>query len=68
MNLLDMFSLNNNRKYYITIMSLFCSTLTVMFDKVSDDIYLALILGTVGAFVTGNIMEWKARNDTKTES
>jgi hypothetical protein len=50
------------------MMSMLMSTGVLLLDKISDDIYLGLILGTVGAFITGNVMEWKNRNDTKTES
>jgi hypothetical protein len=66
--LVSLFTLNNNRKYYVTMMSMLMSTGVLLLDKISDDIYLGLILGTVGAFITGNVMEWKNRNDTKTES
>lgn len=65
-NFISLFTLNNNRKYYVTVMSMILSTGVLLLDKISDDIYLGIILGTVGAFITGNIMEWKNRNDTKT--
>lgn len=45
------------RKFILTIISSLITTLLVWFDKVDGTVYATVILGTVGAFIAGNVTE-----------
>jgi hypothetical protein len=45
------------RKFFLAILSQLMSSFLVYFSKVTPDVYLWLVLGTVGAFITGNAID-----------
>lgn len=52
------------RKFFITLGCGIACTVLVWFGKISDATFATIILGTVGAFITGNVIqEVKGRPD-----
>lgn len=44
-------------KFLATVGCGFCTTLLCWHGKISDDIYAFVIIGTVGAFITGDVIQ-----------
>ena len=52
-----MLSIPGGRKFFLTLGCGIACTALVWFAKISDDVFLLIILGTVGAYITGNVMQ-----------
>jgi len=46
-----------SRKYILALLSLASATGLVAFEKISDGVYSAVVIATVGAYILGNVME-----------
>jgi uncharacterized membrane protein YeaQ/YmgE (transglycosylase-associated protein family) len=45
------------RKFFLTLGCGVACTLLVWFTKISDAVFATIILGTVGAYITGNVYQ-----------
>jgi len=48
-----------SRKFILAILSLCSSSLLVYLDKISDGVYSTIIVATVGAYLTANVLQRK---------
>ena len=46
-----------SRKYILAVLSLASATGLVAFGKIADGVYSAVIIATVAAYITGNVIE-----------
>jgi hypothetical protein len=51
------------RKFFLTLGCGIACTLLVWFAKVSDQVFATIILGTVGAYIYGNVQQKKGEQD-----
>lgn len=51
------------RKYSLSVLSLLSATVLTWFAKIDPGVYSAVVIATVGAYITGNIFEKK--NESK---
>lgn len=49
------------RKFFLTLGCGVTCTLLCWFAKISDQVFATIILGTVGAYITGNV--WQHKKD-----
>lgn len=47
----------SSRKFILAMMALLTSTLLVWFAKISDGVYSAVMLATIGAYLTANVIQ-----------
>lgn len=45
------------RKFTLTLLVLILSTVLLSFNQIDANIYATLVLGTVGAYITSNVLE-----------
>lgn len=55
------------RKFTATIASLSSATVLVWFDKIGDQVYSAVVIATVGAFIAGNVAQKFRSGDAPTQ-
>lgn len=46
-----------SRKFILATLTLVLTYLLVYFDKISDGVYSAVVIATVGAYITGNVVQ-----------
>lgn len=51
------------RKFFLTLGCGIACTALVWFGKISGEVYSMIILGTVGAYIGGNVWQKKAQAD-----
>lgn len=51
------------RKFFLTLGCGVACTLLVWFAKISDQVFATIILGTVGAYIGGNVWQKKTQPD-----
>ncbi len=49
-----------SRKFILAILALLSSTLLCWFGRIADGVYSAVVIATVGAYITGNVLQKKA--------
>ena len=45
------------RKFALSLFTLLSSTLLTYFDKIDPGVYSAVVIATVGAYITGNVLQ-----------
>lgn len=50
-----------SRKYILALLTLVSATGLVYFGKIADGVYSAVVIATVAAYITGNVMATKVR-------
>lgn len=51
------------RKFFLTLGCGIACTLLVWFAKITDAVFATIILGTVGAYITGNVYQASKQSD-----
>lgn len=51
------------RKFTLSILTLLSVSILVWFGKIDAGVYSAVVIATVGAYITGNIFEKKVENN-----
>lgn len=46
-----------SRKFVLSILALITSYFLMWFAKISDGVYSTIVIATVGAFITGNVIQ-----------
>lgn len=57
------FVIPGGRKFFLTLGCGIACTLLVWFTKISDAVFATIILGTVGAYITGNVYQKSQQPD-----
>lgn len=48
-----------SRKFILALLTLLSATGLVWFHHIADGVYSAVVIATVGAYITGNVMQKK---------
>lgn len=48
-----------SRKFILALLALASSTFLVYTSSISDGVYSSIVIATVGAYITGNVMQKK---------
>lgn len=52
-----------SRKFILAFFTLLSCTLLVWSDSISDGVYSAVVIATVGAYITGNVIQKSTSKD-----
>lgn len=52
-----------SRKFLITLLALLCATGLAWLGKIDSTSYAAIVVGTVGAYITGNVVQKKVASN-----
>ena len=47
----------NSRKFILALLSLLITSVLVYLDKISDGVYSTVIIATIGAYLTANVLQ-----------
>jgi hypothetical protein len=53
-----------SRKFILAVLTLLSSTVLVYIDSISDGVYSAVVIATVGAYITGNVAQKAVQGKT----
>jgi len=52
----------SSRKFVLALLALVSSTVLCWYGRIADGVYSAVVIATVGAYITGNVLQKKAPN------